>query len=507
MKSRLYVMFIMTISFMMCLNGCGGGGGGGSTSTVSGVAAAGAPLVGKVFLKDSSTPAKELSTAINADGSFSFNVDSLIPPFILKSEGVAGNANSEFYSLSLGTGIANINPLSHLAIVQANNGIDPAILYANPSSKIHTISAALPTIINDIQTKLSLLLSHFNASNINFISDSFQANHRGLDELFDYVVVKVANGTVTVSNKVTGGVIFVSGLSTTLNGTMNINNIPNHFSTLASWEAVPSGTKGDLYDIAYANGIFVAVGENGTILRSVDGISWQPCTSGISTSLNGIIYGNGLFVAIGSSGKILTSTDGSDWTMRDSGTSASIGKIAFGNDRFVAIQPSGSTVISTDGVTWIPHNTLSPTYWYNGIAFGNGLFVAVNINSEVFTSTDGYTWQSNSLIPGTQLQSITYGNDTFVAAGVVDIITSTSGTSWQYRGVNNVGQINGITYCYGAFVAVGRFILISDADGRYWWKMNYEQPAGTTDVLLSVAYGKGTLVTVGENGTIRRLGQ
>lgn len=61
-----------------------------------------------------------------------------------------------------------------------------------------------------------------------------------------------------------------------------------------------------LINITYANGIFVAVGEQGTILYSIDGFAWEPRTSGTSMILSGVTYGNGTFVAVGEHGRSLS---------------------------------------------------------------------------------------------------------------------------------------------------------------------------------------------------------
>jgi hypothetical protein len=58
--------------------------------------------------------------------------------------------------------------------------------------------------------------------------------------------------------------------------------------------------------VAYGNGLFVAVGGNGTILTSRDGVNWTEQTSR-SNTLNSVTYGKGLFVAVGDGGTILTS--------------------------------------------------------------------------------------------------------------------------------------------------------------------------------------------------------
>jgi hypothetical protein len=62
-----------------------------------------------------------------------------------------------------------------------------------------------------------------------------------------------------------------------------------------------------LRGVAYGDGLFVAVGNDGTILTSPDGVNWTVQTSGTDHSLHGVTYGNGLFVAVGDNGTILTS--------------------------------------------------------------------------------------------------------------------------------------------------------------------------------------------------------
>jgi hypothetical protein len=59
--------------------------------------------------------------------------------------------------------------------------------------------------------------------------------------------------------------------------------------------------------VTYGNGLFVAVGEDGAILTSPDGVNWTRRTSGTRNGLESVTYGNGLFVAVGEWGTILTS--------------------------------------------------------------------------------------------------------------------------------------------------------------------------------------------------------
>ncbi|WP_207641575.1 WD40/YVTN/BNR-like repeat-containing protein [Syntrophomonas palmitatica] len=79
-----------------------------------------------------------------------------------------------------------------------------------------------------------------------------------------------------------------------------------------------------LRSAAYGNGKYVAVGQYGTIMTSLDGINWTLQFSGTSIYLTGVAFGAGLFVAVGMLGTILTSADGENWTRQDSGTDAGL---------------------------------------------------------------------------------------------------------------------------------------------------------------------------------------
>ena len=103
------------------LSACGGGGSGNANTpqaaqatVVEGIAAAGAPLTGTVYLSDSSfrnysttTLKKPISALINQDGTFSISVEGLKAPFILRATDASGNT---LYSFANAPGTANINP-------------------------------------------------------------------------------------------------------------------------------------------------------------------------------------------------------------------------------------------------------------------------------------------------------------------------------------------------------------------------------------------------------------
>jgi hypothetical protein len=258
-----------------------------------------------------------------------------------------------------------------------------------------------------------------------------------------------------------------------------------------------------LYGVTYGNGLFVAVGDRGTILTSQDGVNWTGQVSGTSDGLRGVTYGNGTFVAVGGSyydsGTILTSPDGVNWTARTSGTSAGLSGVTYGDGLFVAVGGGGTILTSPDGMTWTQRTSgrSNPLY---GVAYGNGLFVAVGGRGAILTSPDGMTWTQQTSGTGDWLYAVTYGDGLFVAVGGDGaILTSPDGVTWTARTSVTSYSLYSVTYGDGLFVAVGGDgAILTSPDGMTWT----QQTSGTDDWLYAVTYGDGLFVAVGSNGAI-----
>jgi len=222
----------------------------------------------------------------------------------------------------------------------------------------------------------------------------------------------------------------------------------------------PSGVQGPILTIAFGNGIFVLVeAENPAdsfIWTSTDGITWVQRTGGVGAVLNAAAYGNGIFVIAGvnstasaADSKILTSNDnGQTWTAREgaetvrwtlsysSGTPMQdacllfYGKqMTFGNGMFIAIPDafdspltSGSAffITSYDGITLSEITLATSLSTYdpiNSLVYGNGTFVAIGEEGIILTSADGAVWTARTSGVINQLRDVAFGNGTFVAVG------------------------------------------------------------------------------------------
>ncbi len=179
-----------------------------------------------------------------------------------------------------------------------------------------------------------------------------------------------------------GGQVWVSGADNTLRvlsfGIWYARNVPDPtpedyvISTQSSGEAIAYGSGGSIWkatNIAQTwtfiqnagvplrdgiGGTFtlgLAVGDNGTILKSVDaGLTWTPRPSGTTADLYGVTSGGtGEYHIVGENGTILYSNDsGETWRPRLSGTTRTLRAVhASGGARVVAVGDDGTMVRSS----------------------------------------------------------------------------------------------------------------------------------------------------------------
>jgi photosystem II stability/assembly factor-like uncharacterized protein len=150
--------------------------------------------------------------------------------------------------------------------------------------------------------------------------------------------------------------------------------------------------------IAFGGGQYVAVGSGGSVFASTDLVTWTQATSNTVNDLYGVSYQNGGYIATGAGGTLLTSPDGSAWTVRNSNTANALRSVAFRLStgiRYVAVGDAGTIVTSSDdGITWTPIAPVTPQN-LRSVVYGSR-FVAVGQGGAVVFSDDGTSWTTAS---------------------------------------------------------------------------------------------------------------
>jgi hypothetical protein len=260
----------------------------------------------------------------------------------------------------------------------------------------------------------------------------------------------------------------------------------------------------NLWAVTYSNGIFVAGGNgkgSGKILTSPDGATWTNKYAGGPYELYyGATWANGTFVVVGSEGKVLTSPDGDTWTLQSSGTTLFLHGIIFGNSAFVVVGGYGYIGTSADSITW---TSISSGFYVssNGMASGNGLFVAVGEpGGSVLTSPEGITWTSRDSKTTFPLYGVTWGSEGFVAVGFGGtIITSPDGVTWTLKSGATSWELYGVTYGNGMYIICGEWgTILTSPNGVTWTPRDSK----TNHTLYGITWGNEGFVAVGGGGTV-----
>ncbi len=273
-------------------------------------------------------------------------------------------------------------------------------------------------------------------------------------------------------------------------------------------------------DVAYGNGVFVAVAFDGSfnqVMSSPDGITWTTRTTPSNNFWLSVVYGNGLFVAVASGAgvgdQVMTSPDGITWTSRTQAEANAWRGVTFGGGQFVAVSTNGThrVMTSPDGITWSTQTAAVANNW-KAVAYGGGLYAAVALTgtgNRVMTSPDAITWTARTSTADLAWQDITYGNGLFVAIASDgtgnNVMTSPDGITWTARTSASDNDWQGITYGGAQFVAVANTgtgdRVMTSSDGKLWTA----RASAVDNAWNGVAFGAGRYVAVGSTGTLNRV--
>lgn len=207
----------------------------------------------------------------------------------------------------------------------------------------------------------------------------------------------------------------------------------------------------DLFDVTYANGIFLAGGWDyfggQNIYTSTNGIDWAPHHTAM-THVYGIAFGQGTYVAVGdgvelnsstvSSNNVYFSIDGTNWTATDSGVPASatttLSDVAYGNNQFVAV--GGGYIYPL-----FNHSRITNSLTGGSVSFCNGRFFIPGGPGTNLVSTDGVNWSILTNNVGASLGRVVYSAGVYIALSGTNIFSSVDGTNWllrNFQGPSNV---------------------------------------------------------------------
>lgn len=311
------------------------------------------------------------------------------------------------------------------------------------------------------------------------------------------------------------------------------------------WRALPSQARAHLYALACDDREVIAVGDDGTALRSTDrGARWSRVDLGTRAKLRAVVRtpegwwvaGEGTLlrgssisrmrvaatvpgavhalwfhgrvgVAVGPQGAILRSEDGgARWTPVESGTQRTLTALwGSGPDDLYAVGADGVILVSGDaGARW----TLLPRITHDDLRAVQGVgrrdIYVVGASGTVLRSRDGVQLvREDSGAPGDLLGVAVRGDDVFAVGVRGSVVTRERSGRWRLLPGGHRGTLHAVWRGRdGTTCAVGQGGAILCRDGSLGW---IPMPSGVRANLAGIAGDDaGVLVAVGDYGTVLR---
>lgn len=169
-------------------------------ATITGTAAAGAPVIGTVTVRGAN--GQTSTSPIRADGSYTVDVTGLTAPYVLWASGKANGVGVSLYSCISQSGRANITPVTHAAMAYA--------LQKEPEEFMEDLSAGIASLppASDLDTGMTEALEIIHErvkgvlaelgvadQNFDFRTSSFSADGQGADALLEVLDFPVSTDT------------------------------------------------------------------------------------------------------------------------------------------------------------------------------------------------------------------------------------------------------------------------------------------------------------------------
>jgi hypothetical protein len=291
------------------------------------------------------------------------------------------------------------------------------------------------------------------------------------------------------------------------------------------WRTRQTGADYHLMDVAWAGGLFVAVGQRygwegadalGVIVTSEDGVDWVERYRRDGRTLEAVLWTGSRFVAVGIGNEVVLSPDGLSWSEHQVAPEGwSMTDLAWNGSKLAAIGTDNvmfgdwAVFTSDDGDEWQVQNIECEHCYLHSIAAIGCRFVVVGPWRKTLVSDDGTTWSEAPYDALGSFDLIVAGGDRLFAMGYEIAGTSFDGYTWSIEHVPVAKNINGLAWDGAGYLAVGEDgFMMSSTDGTEW-KQHSSNTFGSRgsaeiDELVkggSTIVGVGAGIVTGRHGT------
>jgi photosystem II stability/assembly factor-like uncharacterized protein len=252
------------------------------------------------------------------------------------------------------------------------------------------------------------------------------------------------------------------------------------------WTYLAAASDGDAFLVAGRTGMFLA----GFRTNQSSPMQWYAPNESIRTWLWDMVKVPGLYVAVGQLGTVMTSTEGALWNLEWPPTNVL-------ESVFLGIGGDADGLLAAGNQGTLIHSSAASVPVLSTNQTPGGIVIQTN-----FVSGLGVLWSNVFPKPTIHdLQGVTrWNNRWIVTGGNGTILTSSNATHWETQTSPSTAFLSSVASFPGGLVATGEAgTILASPDGRNWQSRN----SGTTNWLYRIRYLEGQLVAVGENGTIR----
>lgn len=151
--------------------------------------------------------------------------------------------------------------------------------------------------------------------------------------------------------------------------------------------------------IAFGGGRYVAVGANGAVAVSYDGVTWVDRSNpDVTGDLRGVVYAKGKYIIGGIDGLIMYTEDFVTWGIATSNSAGVryVRQIAYAENKYYATtytsSGKGEIWTSPDGITWTVQQQMNVRLWC--LAYNNGKLITAGDSGSVYILDLGIVWQT-----------------------------------------------------------------------------------------------------------------
>lgn len=224
-----------------------------------------------------------------------------------------------------------------------------------------------------------------------------------------------------------------------------------------------------------------------------------------------IAYGNGKFVAINEDGYVLTSPDTLTWTLETLRTGGeNCNKIIYDGSRFVVLTSYGNIKTSSNAASWSSEPDIG---WYNAwcdLVYDGNNYIAINATGHVCTSSDLTSWSTPKIIDSRlpiTWSKLAFDDEKIIAFGSerYTSISTDSGKHWSTPSITyNIDSPNAVIYADKFIAIVLNYTVRESSDGTTWENLgtNINLDNAVAGNWVSITKNNNILAALSDNGYI-----